>query len=159
MNKYEVVFILRADLSEEDNKAIVSRFFDSIAKNGGLLTKIERWGNRKLAYLIDKQSRGYYTLWEVISDVTTIKELERLFRIEERVLRYLVVILQKAVKAEEVEAAKELALTLDTPPVTAEVAAVETPQAEAVSPEQAPAVVNEADNLSETKTETETTNQ
>jgi len=101
-------------MSVEDNEALISRFLDIVVERGGVLAKIERWGARKLAYPIKKQLRGYYALLEVIADSAVIDELERLFRIEEMVLRYLTVILQETVSAADVEEAKMANVTLAT---------------------------------------------
>ena len=61
INKYETVFVLNPELSEDATKALVEKFTGLIAQNG-TIEKIDEWGKRKLAYLIDDYTEGYTLL-------------------------------------------------------------------------------------------------
>ena len=87
---YETLFILNATLSEEDTAAAIEKFKELISQNGEV-TKVNEWGKRKLAYLIDDMSEGYYVLIEFTSSPQLPSELERVFNISENVLRAIVI--------------------------------------------------------------------
>ena len=89
-NKYETVFVLSAKLGEEGNAALVEKFKARIAKNG-TVESVDDWGKRRLAYPINKETEGYYTLINFESTPDYVAELERRFKITEGVLRSIVV--------------------------------------------------------------------
>ena len=89
-NKYETVFVLSAKLGEEGNAALVEKFKARIAKNG-TVESVDEWGKRRLAYPINKETEGYYTLINFESTPDYVAELERRFKITEGVLRSIVV--------------------------------------------------------------------
>ena len=90
MNKYETIFILGADLTDEVRSNIVNKFLDYISEKGKI-TNHEEIGLKRLAYTLKKQNQGYYYLIEFESDPSDIYELERLYRITEEVLKFIVV--------------------------------------------------------------------
>ena len=90
MNKYEVLYIINAGLDEEATKALIERFSGIITDNGGTVVSIDEWGKRKLAYLIEDMSEGYYVLMQFEAEGTLPVELERNFKINENIMRYLV---------------------------------------------------------------------
>ena len=90
MNKYEVLYILNADLEEEPRKAQIDKISAVVTDNGGTVESIDEWGKRKLAYLIDYKSEGYYVLMKFEAKPELPTELERIFRISDSVIRYLV---------------------------------------------------------------------
>ena len=91
MRDYEVLYILRPDMSEEEYTAAVEKFNALIQANGGEVVKTDIWGKRKLAYEIEKLHDGYYVLVNFRSGTDVPAELERNFRISDEVIRYLVV--------------------------------------------------------------------
>lgn len=91
MRKYETMFILNTGLSKEQLPERVERFTTVITSNGGQLDKVSDWGKRRLAYEVNKQREGYYFLVNFTAEPTVAKELERIFRISEDVVRYLIV--------------------------------------------------------------------
>jgi len=95
MNKYETLFILKATLDEEAVKAGVEKFKGIIENGGGTIDNIDAWGKRKLAYEIDKQNEGIYTLINFTADSQLPKELDRVFRITDGVIRHIIVSLEK----------------------------------------------------------------
>jgi len=95
MNRYETVFILTPVLSEDQAKEAVAKFRDLITQSEGTIKHEENWGLRKLAYPIDKKSTGFYNLIEFESNPEFIKQFEIAFRRDERVMRFLVVKMDK----------------------------------------------------------------
>lgn len=90
MKKYETIFILRPTLGEEEMKVVVEKFKSFIETNATLET-FDEWGNRKLAYVIDEYSEGYYIFATFESLPTFPQELERVYRISEDVIKFIVV--------------------------------------------------------------------
>ena len=92
MNKnYEVMFIINAGLDEEAADAIVKRVEDLITKNGGTVNNIDRMGKRRLAYEVKKQIDGNYVLIEFAIYPAQIKEIDRVIKINEKIIRHLIV--------------------------------------------------------------------
>ena len=87
--KYEVLYIIKPDLGEEDTKAVVEKFNTLIEQNG-TIDATEEWGKRKLAYEINYISEGYYVLVKFTSGPEFPAELERILRNTETVMRSLV---------------------------------------------------------------------
>ena len=90
INKYETVFVVNPELSEEDTQNLVKKFTDLIAQNG-TIENINEWGKRKLAYLINKESEGYYALINFESTPDFPAELDRRYKITDGVLRSIIV--------------------------------------------------------------------
>ena len=91
MNKYEVVYIIDPAVEEEARKALIARFNDLIANNGGTVEKVEEWGKRRLAYAIDYKTEGYYVLVNFQAEAELPRELERNLQISDSVIRYQVI--------------------------------------------------------------------
>ena len=90
MKKYEVMFILDASLEDAQKTALVDMAKEVISA-AGEVTKEDIWGNRKLAYPIQKKFEGYYVVLEFNADPELPKELERKLRITDGVMRQLIV--------------------------------------------------------------------
>lgn len=90
VNSYETLFVIDADLTEEETKALVEKFQGLIADNGEI-TEVNEWGKRKLAYPINDKTEGYYVLVNFKSESTLPLELERIFGITEGILRSIVI--------------------------------------------------------------------
>lgn len=92
MRKYEVMCVINPQLEEEAIDALVSKYSEIITTNGGEIEKVEKWGKRRLAYAIERITEGYYvlTLFKAPSEVC--QELERFLRIDEEIIRYLIVL-------------------------------------------------------------------
>lgn len=88
--KYETVFIVSPDLSEEDTTALIEKFKKLISDNG-TIDSVEDWGKRKLAYPINDFADGYYTLVKFTANRDFPAELERIFNITDGILRSIVV--------------------------------------------------------------------
>jgi len=91
-NSYELTFIVRLDPNEEVINNTVTQVQAWVeTEQLGQVTKIDRWGKRKLAYEIDKQRDGFYVLMHAEIDPKNLPELERNMRLSPNVLRYLLV--------------------------------------------------------------------
>lgn len=87
---YETVFILSTKLGEEGTAATVQKFKDLITENG-TIDNVDEWGKRRLAYPINKEEEGYYTLIGFTSSPEFTAELDRIYNITDGVLRSLTV--------------------------------------------------------------------
>jgi small subunit ribosomal protein S6 len=87
--KYEVLYVLNPNLSEEETQAVVERFKTLIEQNG-TIDEMEEWGKRKLAYEINYLSEGYYVLVKFTSGPEFPAELDRILGITDGVIRSLV---------------------------------------------------------------------
>ena len=111
MRKYETILIANPDLSEEERQPLLEKLENLISQGQGFLVKLNEWGQKRLAYEVKKQTRGYYVHVEFCGDGALVRELERNMRLDDRVLKYMTVLLDKeadveAIKA-QIEAAKE----------------------------------------------------
>jgi small subunit ribosomal protein S6 len=95
MRMYETIFIVQPDLGEEDIKGITAKVQEIIASMNGDFKKLEDWGARKLAYPINKFTRGRYYFLRFDGDSPLIAELERRLRLDDKVLRYQSVKIEK----------------------------------------------------------------
>ncbi len=91
MPGYEMVFILNANLSEDDFTRVLGKVNDQITKLGGTVTETNQWGKRRFAYPIKRQAEGNYVLEKVQIKQTALKELDASLKLSEDVLRYLFV--------------------------------------------------------------------
>jgi small subunit ribosomal protein S6 len=89
MRKYEVMFIIRPEADEDAVKATVEKFHN-IINNGGEVTKSEVMGKRRLAYEINKYRDGYYVLVNFNAVPAVVAELERVMKISDEIIRYLI---------------------------------------------------------------------
>lgn len=87
--KYEVLYVLNPDLTEEETQAIVEKFKTLIEQNG-TVDEMEEWGKRKLAYEINYLTEGYYVLVKFTSGPELPAELDRILGITDGVIRSLV---------------------------------------------------------------------
>lgn len=91
MRKYETIFIQNPILDEEAVKANIEKFKGIIENGGGTVDNVDFWGKRKLAYEIKKVSEGYYTLFNFTAGPELPKELDRVFRITDGIIRHIIV--------------------------------------------------------------------
>lgn len=100
MREYEAMIIAKADLPEAELSKMVSKWETIIGNDGGQVVKKDTWGVRRLAYPINKQSRGNYFVYDVATHQSNIQELERVLKLEENVLRSMVIKLADNVNVE-----------------------------------------------------------
>lgn len=91
MRHYETMFIVKPTLVEEEIKAKIEFYKEAIAKNGGVIETCLDMGMRNLAYEIKKNKRGYYFVIYFKAEPSMVLELERLYRINEDILRFIVI--------------------------------------------------------------------
>ena len=91
MHPYEVVFIVRPDVDEQGLAAAVDRLKSLVTGGGGQVTEVNPWGRRRLAYPINKIREGQYVFIRAQLPTQMIGELERDLRLNEQVLRFLIV--------------------------------------------------------------------
>jgi small subunit ribosomal protein S6 len=89
MRRYESVWVVNGDLPDEEVKSAIDKFSRIISSQGGTLVGLEEWGRRKLSYKVQSTIRGYYVLADFAGSSETVKELERNYRIDDRIIRYL----------------------------------------------------------------------
>ena len=136
MRRYETIIILDPDLSAEKREPVLKRVQDVIEQQGGYLALIDDWGARKLAYEIKKKERGYYVRFDFCGTAALVDEIERFFRIDDRVLKFMTVLLDKIVDIEKIKeevAAAEIKAAV--PEEQVEPSEAETPEAQAKPPE------------------------
>ena len=91
MVNYEGVFILDPDLAVDANKATVTQLQDLVTKNGGRVDGLQDWGKKRLAYKINKKQDGNYIIINFQLDSQATKKLEQALRLNDNVIRYLLV--------------------------------------------------------------------
>ena len=87
MNKYEMLYIIANEISDEAKEATIAKFEKIVTDNGGSVEKIDKWGTKKLAYPINYKAEGYYVFTTFESAPEFPAELERIAGITEGVLR------------------------------------------------------------------------
>ena len=90
MHSYETIFIIDSTLEPDALTAVKDKFVKIITDHGEI-GEVEEWGKRKLAYPINFKSEGYYVLVNFKSDVDFPKELDRRYRIDENILRTIII--------------------------------------------------------------------
>lgn len=91
MRNYEGVFIINPDLSADASKTVVTQLQDLVSKNGGRVDGLQDWGKKRLAYKIAKKQEGNYVLMNFQLDTKSTKKLEQSLRLNDHVIRYLLV--------------------------------------------------------------------
>jgi small subunit ribosomal protein S6 len=143
MRRYETIVILRPSLGEADNQAVIDRAIGTIEDFDGSVIKTDKWGLKKLAYPIKKEAQGYYVYIQYAGLPAGVDEMERVFRIDDNVMKYMTVKLQdvftplpedEAVETEEA-AAEPAAEASATATETATAAPAEEAKAEEVKAE------------------------
>lgn len=101
MREYEAMIIAKAELQEADLSKMAAKWESIIGTNGGQVVKKDTWGVRRLAYPINKQNRGNYMVYDVATDSDNIQELERILKLDENVLRAMIIKLADTVNVEQ----------------------------------------------------------
>ena len=107
MRQYETTFILRPALGEDQFTEIIDRTCGIITDDGGVIIDVDRWGIKRLAYEIKKETMGYYVCLNYAAPGTTIEEVERIFRLDDRLLRFLTIKLADEIDTAGIEKEKE----------------------------------------------------
>ncbi len=158
-NHYETAVIINAALDDEQIEVEVTKIAGIITDGGGVISETEKWGRKRLAYTINKNRLGYYAIYRYEAPVGLIAELERLLKIDESVVRFLTIRLEKealeyfATRKFEADAAELEAAAAEVVEVVPEVVTVEEEAVAEVIAEEAPAPVAEAEVPSEAPAE------
>ena len=131
MRRYETIFIVRSNIAEDEIDAVINKTSSIIEGDGGIIIRIDKWGLKKLAYLIKKESQGYYVYLDYAGIPASVSEIERIFRIDDKVLKYLTI---KLADSCDPEAIKEELASIEAALTSAE---DETKEEEKVSPAKA----------------------
>jgi small subunit ribosomal protein S6 len=92
MRKYEVMLILPADADDAVVQGAVDRVSQVLARSSGTLGEVDRWGKRRLAYEIARNTEGYYVVVAFEAEPTSVAELERVLKLADEVIRHKVVL-------------------------------------------------------------------
>lgn len=95
MRHYEIVFIVHPDQSEQV-PAMIERYKSTVTTQGGQVHRVEDWGRRQLAYMIQKLAKAHYVCMNIECSKETLAELEHAFKFNDAVLRHLIVQTKKA---------------------------------------------------------------
>ena len=91
MKKYEIMFIIRPNLEDEQKKQVIEHFTNVLTEKNSEIVKVDNLGMRNLAYEINDFRKGHYVLLHVNASIEAINEFDRLSRISEDIIRYIVV--------------------------------------------------------------------
>lgn len=91
MRKYEIMYIIRPNIEDEDKTALVERFDNVLKDNGAEIIESKEWGKRRLAYEIEDYRDGIYHVITVNAKPEAIQEFDRLMKINDNVIRHIVV--------------------------------------------------------------------
>jgi small subunit ribosomal protein S6 len=103
MRRYETIIIMDPDLPAETQEPVLKRVEETIAQQGGYMALIDDWGTRKLAYAIKKKERGHYIRFDFCGTGAVVNEMERFFRIDDSVLKYMTVLLDEKADIEKIK--------------------------------------------------------
>ncbi len=128
MNRtYELMFIVRPDMPEEDQEKLVSTLESAVTSSGGSVKSMEKWGKRRLAYMVRGFHDGLYMLLTVEGSGGLIHELERRLRVTEPVIKFITVRIDEEMKRmDKIKALRD---------ARRKVSAASAPVADAASPE------------------------
>lgn len=91
MRTYEIMFILKPDVPEEEADKFVSQMEGVVTATGGTIQKLDKMGRRRMAYRIGKHLEGQYVLFDLECEAPTVQEMERRLKVADPVIRYLTV--------------------------------------------------------------------
>ncbi len=106
MRRYETFVIIDPDITQEQREPVLERVRELMTQQDGFLVFEDVWGERKLAYAIKKKERGYYIRFDYCGLAPLVNEIERFFRIDDRALKYMTIVLDKDVDLEKVKEEK-----------------------------------------------------
>ena len=92
MKKYEVMYILKADLDESARKVEIEKLHNILEATGGKVSQVNEWGLRELAYPINDMLKGYYVVIKVETNDEALSEFKRLTKIDQNVVRHLITV-------------------------------------------------------------------
>ena len=143
---YEVMYIVRPDVEEADLDKLIEGFSQVVTNGGGEVTNVEKWGRRRLAYLVRKFQDGIYILMFITADGPLVAELERRLRVTEPVIKFITVRTdlenKRVAKIKAIRATKVKVSAQQQPVASTEPAAA--PAEASAAPSDVPAAAAEA---------------
>ncbi len=120
MRQYETTFVIDSQLKGAEIDEIIKRFERFISVNGGEVLEVQRWGKKRLAYEIKKRQYGYYVhIRFATAKGSIVRALEREYQLNEAILRYLTIVLDKQALKAEAQRKEKMGAAPATAPVTA----------------------------------------
>ncbi len=107
MRKYETIFISNSDLQEKKQIELFEKTRNTITQQGGTILDFDEWGNKKLAYEIRKKSHGFYVCMTYAGDGKVVDELERIFRLDDNIMKFMTILKAETIDLDAVTAALE----------------------------------------------------
>lgn len=107
MRYYETLYIIDPNLGDDDLREVVTKFNGIIEKNNGVVTKVDEWGKKALAYEIKRHDKGYYVLLQYCGEPGITDQLKRDLKLDDRVLKYQTIKLSDHVDPEQIKAKAE----------------------------------------------------
>jgi small subunit ribosomal protein S6 len=101
MTVYETICIVKTSVSDDELSTLIAKIRGVIEKHGGEVLKVENWGKKKLAYEVRKEKKGTYVLQRFRGPGSVIAELERQYRVEDTIIKFLTVTCDAKLLAEE----------------------------------------------------------
>ncbi|MGH2557172.1 MAG: 30S ribosomal protein S6 [Actinomycetota bacterium] len=92
MRKYEIMFILPPEADDQVIQGVTDRISQVLEESGGKVTSVNKWGKRRLAFELNRQSEGFYVVAEFEAEPEAIKELDRVLALVDEVARFKVVV-------------------------------------------------------------------
>jgi small subunit ribosomal protein S6 len=92
VREYEIVYIFDPVMTEDQVNEKLEKFHKQITDAGGEITAVDHWGKRQLAYPINKKTSGYYVVVQFTAEATALPEMERRLKLDEELVRYLIVL-------------------------------------------------------------------
>ncbi len=108
MRYYETLYLIRPDLEPEEYKKVVEKYSKIVQDKNGVVILIDEWGKRELAYEVQKFKEGFYVLMRFCGGPDLPEELHRNFRLDENVLKFIVIKLKDRVKPEDLKKEEEM---------------------------------------------------
>ena len=91
MRNYELLYVIKPDVEEEQLTALVEKFKALVEGQGAEVTKLDKWGKRRLAYEVDHIREGFYVLMQFKAEPAAAAELDRVMKITDGILRHMIV--------------------------------------------------------------------
>jgi len=123
MRKYEIMFVVKPDVPEEEVAKFITQMESVATGAGGAIEKVEKMGRRRLAYRIARQREGFYILFVVDGSGEMVKEFERRLKVSDAVIKFMSVRvdeeLARAAKVKEIRATRDARRPRSKPPAAA----------------------------------------
>jgi small subunit ribosomal protein S6 len=107
MRYYETLYIINPDMSDEEYRAVVAKINNVVEKESGVITRVEEWGKRTLAYEVKKFDKGSYVLLQYCGEAGIVETLKREMSLDERVIKFQTIKLSDHADPEALKAAED----------------------------------------------------